>query len=447
MSNDLAIASVTRTIRYMISRSADNTEDTTVTALSPDKAAQGSARRVNLFLYHTIPNAAWRNQDIPGRVKPGERGNPPLALNLHYLLTAYGEDNDEVVAQELLGRVMGRLHDRPILKSNYIRETLNERGAPDQSELASQIEKIRIIPEPLSIEEMSRLWQTFQTQYRVSAAYQASVVLIESQRPTPSALPVAKRGKDDRGVQTNLGLDAVLHGVEYRANPQQPVLPAANAGATVTIVGANLPATGLTVVVRDPKAELNGSSASTGLVRLTPTVEVAGKRLLAKLDENAGVWPAGMLSLELEYSKEGNTVSSNSVALALAPEIQTSNVEDAAIAFVNDRAGKRILSISLRQPLGRDRRVLLILNRFNEPRPDGSTPPQQPNAFYQIPQAPDDLGVGDLNPSFDVTKVLPGKYWLRIRVDGIDSSLMTRELDPETKRWSVTFDPKQKVTI
>ena len=32
---------------------------------------------------------------MPGRVRPGETGPPPLPLTLHYLLTAYGEDDDD----------------------------------------------------------------------------------------------------------------------------------------------------------------------------------------------------------------------------------------------------------------------------------------------------------------------------------------------------------------
>ena len=114
-----------------------------------------------------LPNVAWRNQDDPTRVKRGERGFPPLALNLHYLVTAYGEDNDDYVAQELLGRVMQRLHDRPVLGKDFIRRMLEGNASGN---LAEQFEKIRVVPDPLGIEEMSRLWTTFQTQYRVSAA-------------------------------------------------------------------------------------------------------------------------------------------------------------------------------------------------------------------------------------------------------------------------------------
>jgi hypothetical protein len=41
---------------------------------------------------------------------------------------------------------------------------------------------VRVTLQPLSLEEMSRLWSTFQTQYRLSVAYEVSVVLIDSAR-------------------------------------------------------------------------------------------------------------------------------------------------------------------------------------------------------------------------------------------------------------------------
>src|SRR5262249_51160065 len=42
---------------------------------------------------------------------------------------------------------------------------------------------------------MSKLWSGMQAKYRLSVAYEASVVLIESLLPTPSALPVISRGR------------------------------------------------------------------------------------------------------------------------------------------------------------------------------------------------------------------------------------------------------------
>src|SRR5690348_13905400 len=67
MSNSLAIAAVTAALRHLLDRglSAD-VPGTRVTTRPPDKARDGqSGNQVNLFLYRTAPNAAWRNADWP----------------------------------------------------------------------------------------------------------------------------------------------------------------------------------------------------------------------------------------------------------------------------------------------------------------------------------------------------------------------------------------------
>ena len=49
---------------------------------------------------------------------------------------------------------------------------------------------IRITLQPLSIDDISKLWAGFQMQYRLSVAYEVAVVLIDSTRPTRAAPPV-----------------------------------------------------------------------------------------------------------------------------------------------------------------------------------------------------------------------------------------------------------------
>ena len=43
---------------------------------------------------------------MPRQLRPGESGTPPLALNLHYLLTAYGrgESDNDAVSHRVHGR-------------------------------------------------------------------------------------------------------------------------------------------------------------------------------------------------------------------------------------------------------------------------------------------------------------------------------------------------------
>ncbi len=125
MSNALAIAAVTTSLVNLISTKigADPAQNLPsgigVTAQPPDAANNDTnfTHQVNLFLYHAMPNAAWRNMPIPAR---GDSAQPPLALNLYYMITAYARekgDTGDIDSHNLLGRVMRVLFDHPHARS------------------------------------------------------------------------------------------------------------------------------------------------------------------------------------------------------------------------------------------------------------------------------------------------------------------------------------------
>jgi hypothetical protein len=207
MSNALSIAAVTRTLRNLLDNVAaidfsglpNDTRPTAqieVTTLPPDRARlpDASRNRLNVFLYQAELNAAWRNADMPRRVRPGENGFSPLGLNLFYLVTAYAENDSDLIGHVLLGAAMRILHDHAVFGRGEIQTALG------LSELDTQVERVRITPQPISLDEISKLWTGFQSEYRLSAAYQVAVVLIESERPLRAALPVLRRGSEDRGA-------------------------------------------------------------------------------------------------------------------------------------------------------------------------------------------------------------------------------------------------------
>src|SRR5688572_7139043 len=123
MSNALAIAGVTAVIRDLLdSGMIDHAitdamgQGVTVTAIAPDRVPlEGADARpqLNVFLHQATPNAALRNTALPSRDRHGTRlSNPPLALNLHYLVTAYGAG--DLQAEVLLGYAMQLLHETPV---------------------------------------------------------------------------------------------------------------------------------------------------------------------------------------------------------------------------------------------------------------------------------------------------------------------------------------------
>src|SRR5262249_45060642 len=159
----------TATLRSLLVRGVGISE---VTARPLDNARRSTTgNQLNLFLYQVLPDAAFRNQDLPRLTKPGETGYPALPLVLYYLLTAYSDDEDDTKAHRLLGEAMGVLFDHPLLGATEIRNATIPIADLATSDLHEQIERVRITLQPLTFEDMSKLWTTFQTHYRVSAAY------------------------------------------------------------------------------------------------------------------------------------------------------------------------------------------------------------------------------------------------------------------------------------
>src|SRR5262249_16208173 len=139
--------------------------DTTITILPLDKArGSNNNNQLNLFLYQVMRNAAWSNRDIVQQVKPGETGFPPLPPNLYYLITAFGRDNDatQPFAHELLGKAMITLHDHTLLSADDIPTATA--ATLSRSDLDQQIERVRITFQPLSLDELSKLWTGFAMQ-------------------------------------------------------------------------------------------------------------------------------------------------------------------------------------------------------------------------------------------------------------------------------------------
>ncbi len=249
MSNALAIAATTAALRNLLltqipALDAD-LSDLEVTTQPPDAARKNVTKaQLNLFLYQTVVNGGWRNLDMPRQVRPGETASPPLALNLHYLITAYGrgESDNDAVNHRVLGSAMSVLHDHPALGRDEISTAL------PGNDLGEQLERLKISPLPMPLEEVSKLWMVFQTQYRISAAYEVTVLLIDSRTPTKSPLPVLQRGEDDRGVAMVAGLAPRLSGVRP-PNSQ----PAARLGEEIVVGGEQLTAADAAVRFTTPR--------------------------------------------------------------------------------------------------------------------------------------------------------------------------------------------------
>ena len=81
MSNALAIATVTETMRYRIHGMlpGSGVGGAHVTTVRPDNTAQLPTAGVNIFLYQVTPNLAFQNADLPTRRADGTLMRRPQA--------------------------------------------------------------------------------------------------------------------------------------------------------------------------------------------------------------------------------------------------------------------------------------------------------------------------------------------------------------------------------
>lgn len=353
MSNVLAVAAVTQLLKDLINDAMINGDigqvlnsDFRVTALPPNRVvaenASDQATQLNLFLYRVSPNAALRNSDLPTRNRAGElKCRPRLAIDLHYILTAVSAE--ELHAEILLGYAMQLFHEQAMLPRELIRNALDlavidQILPPEQfdpiraSELADQVEMIKITPRTLTMDDMSKLWTAFQASYRTTVAYDVSVVLIERELPTRPTLPVLTRGGladpvtgRDPGVKVAPDVDNTVPAVtKVSAEDGHPVM---RLGGRVVLEGFALGGVEVTVRFTEP---------GTGVVlEVPPLAPAAPNRLVVALPEGAELpvgsplegsvfdpasWRIGAYFVDVSVVEAGGRVSlSNALPVALAP--------------------------------------------------------------------------------------------------------------------------------
>jgi len=420
MSSALAIASVTAVLKNLLDNGMIDDQVTVsvgsvaVSALAPDLIPldQNAGGRLNLFLYRVTPNQGWRHVGLPARDAAGDRvANPPLALDLHYLLTAYAAH--DLHAEILLGYGMRLLHETPVLSRPAIRRALGAPGLvtdPDSSlppalealgasGLADQVEMVKITPEAASTEEVSRLWAAFQSRYRPSALYQASVVLIEAERPARAPLPVRARllyvapfrgPVIDRVLSDDGGSPSLRSGGPILARYRLVLRGRQLEGQrTLVRVGAFVvePASG---AVSDSEIVV---PLPTGLAAGLQSVQVVQERLMGE----PAAPPAG--------------VSSNLAAFVLHPEI---------VAPV-EVPSPDVVRVTIDPPVEPLQRVVLLLNERVPP----ASPPPAPRAYtFVVPPRPLASPAAPASQiDVAIAGVAPGTYLVRVQVDGAESPL------------------------
>jgi hypothetical protein len=128
---------------------------------------------LTLYLYRVTVNEHLRNDS-------GQSGTPPLTVNLHYLLTVWA---DEVKAeQQILAWTMRTLHTHQALSPSDL--------TPDAGWATGEL--VQIIPAEISLEDLTRLWNSLHRPLRPSLTYMARAVQIGI-KPSPQGKPVVAR--------------------------------------------------------------------------------------------------------------------------------------------------------------------------------------------------------------------------------------------------------------
>lgn len=442
MPGAFALAGVTAVLKDLLNNGMADHDlsalgNVLVTALPPDRIAVTAAEEVsqlNVFLYQAVHNPALRNNALPSRSASGSRlSNPPLALDLKYLITAYGRE--EMHADALLGYAMQVLHENPVLTRAMINATLKPAlpagitlppglAMLSTSDLGDQIEGIRITPAPLDTEETSRLWSSMQAKYRPTAVYTVSVVLIEATRAAKAPLPVLQQGDSGKGPTAGNSLTPPIPTIDALVLPAGRVqaLP----GDVVTVTGHDF--AGPTGVPGDVAVTARLTNPRSGAVReIAVPLGARGRASVTfTLPDQPDAIPAGTCTLAIMVTPNADPAdarSSNEVALALAPVI-TSGLGAVVRTGVDAGTGLGTANFTIGcipEVLPSQRVSLIVGTR-------------------EIPAAAHPAQTATI--TFTAPGMAAGSYRVRLRVDGIDSPLVDRS-NPDAP----AFDATQEVQL
>jgi hypothetical protein len=401
VSNHLAIATVTATLRDLLFAAVSvDIPGADVTMVRPDGAGSGvPTTGVNIFLYQVTPSAAARNEDLPTRSQSGTLvRRPRVGLDLHYLLTFYGAEA-QLIPQRLLGSAARVLHAKPVLTRPQVNSSVAARGFLAGSNLSADVELVKFTQLPLTLEELSKLWSVFfQTQYALSAAYQGTVVLIETDDSFMTPLPVRLRN-----LYIETFREPVVEEVVAAAGDEEPIL----AQTSIRVRGEQLRGDTTALIV--------------GGQEVVPT-SVTDTEILATLPAGLRAGPQGLQVVHRRLmgtpDQPHRGVESNVVPFVLVPEItKTGGNYNVSVGPVTTETinGQTVhsadVTVKVKPQVGKEQRVLVLLNELTATDPDA----------YSFPVTP--LTADTATLVFPVRRARPGTYLVRVQIDGAESRL------------------------
>ncbi len=394
MSNFFAIGTVTAALEYILAQPVTvAVPGAKVRNDRPAGAAFKPAMGVNLYCYSVVPNAAWRNMDLPTRSAAGDLTRvPQAAIDLLYLMTAYGDDV-ALQPQLLIGAVVATLHTQPTITKPVLDAVIAQANLavnpvhPEikNGDLNQQVELVRLCPLEMSTEELSKLWAVFESPYSLSVAYRASVVLLNESLTVSAPLPVRSRG-----LLSSASGPPSIDRVASAAGPTVPI----TAASQVAISGSNL--AGGTTTVRLVSGDVAPDRATDQRVLVT---------LPAGLP--AGAQPVQVVAQfylgDPPVSHEG--IASNLATFMLHPTV-TAVAKGASVPAGGGSIAVTV-TVTVDIAVGPAQSLILLLS-------DSST-----GHMRYMFRAPD-RNAATTAPAFPIS-LLPGTYGVQVQVDGAES--------------------------
>ncbi|HVB21509.1 MAG TPA: DUF4255 domain-containing protein [Ktedonobacteraceae bacterium] len=410
MSNAQAIATVTATLSQLLQQEIQvDVPGAIVSTVRPDIAGANSAEsKVNIFLYQVTTNASLRNVDLPSRRSDGSLSQKPrAALDLHYLLTFYGNEST-LVPQLLLGSTVRTLHSEPQLTRQRITGVVNSLSYLTGSTLADDPELVKFTPLPLSIEELSKLWSILlTTPYALSMIYVATVVLIES-----DASPAIARPVQTPMLYVMPFRQPIIEQVISQKDIDQPgVMHPIVVGDTLVLVGRQVQSDDPTITTQVQIGGTPVPATNAGTNRLSVVVP---NTLQAGIQ---GVQVVQQLLLG-NPAVPHNGFESNVVPFVLRPVVNS-----VSKANVVDKGGGLFsvkFTVTLTPQVGTMQRVVLVLN---------SVPGTTPSVAWSFVSDSHDAAVtdtltfssSDVSGSYREVEVSAATYLVSVQIDGAQS--------------------------
>jgi Pvc16 N-terminal domain len=441
MSNHLAIATVTATLARIVQAGvkAATGAAPTVTTLRPVAGGAIPEVGVNVFLYHVAPNATVNNADLNLRRPKGELVRRwQVGLDLHYLLTFYG-DEERLEPERLLGCTVKTLCDYPFLTATHFRQTISDPlySYLLDSTLTEQVERVKLVPIGVNTDEIARIWNTMpQSNSSLAIAYQASFILIEGDEMGDTPMPIR-----DRRTYVGIG-QPILERVMHVDKPQQSPI---TAESSLSIIGQNL--TGVDTCIRIGPATL---AISQKLVKDTQ-ITVSLKEM-----KSVGL-RAGVQSLQVVHRPPADrrlepsrlhepdfSIESNAIGIILCPTIEGEpKVEPLSLdqwsesittKTLNDNDPRQgIIIVKLDLEVDPAQHVVIILNKMI---PVG-TPGKLVSSIFRAKDRDEPTQM----LTFPFSQIQPGEYLVRVQVDGAVSEFII-DTDSGSQTFDQFFGPK-----